>query len=466
MSRPNALVVGFAVTGRAAARLLSSLGYEVVAVDDAPASPEALGAAEAFGVRLVAEPDRGALSELVADAALVVVSPGVPPRHLVFELADPSRIVAEVELAFSVATAPVVAVTGTNGKTTVTSLVTAMLVASGRRAEAVGNIGRPFAEAVSDDSIDCFVVEVSSFQLAWTKQFRPTVCCWLNLAEDHLDWHADLEEYAAAKARIWANQHAGDVAVVNAEDPVVERWAAGAPGRVVTFGLRRGEYRCVDGLLVGPEGPLVEVAELPRALPHDCTNALAAAAVALAAGASLEGVRAALRAGVPMPHRIELVGEADGVRWYDDSKATTPSAVLAALAGFESVVLVVGGRNKGLDLGAIPGGLAEEAATGRGPGLGRLRAVVAIGESAGEVAAAFAAHPEVHLETAGSMREAVTRAGELATAGDAVLLSPGCASFDWYRNYGERGDDFARLVAEHLGGAGGRSAPVASGGAR
>jgi UDP-N-acetylmuramoylalanine--D-glutamate ligase len=278
------------------------------------------------------------------------------------------------------------------------------------------------------------VAEVSSFQLAFAESFHPIVAVWLNVAADHLDWHGDFDAYVAAKARIWARQGPADTAVVNADDPVVTAQAAAAPSRVVTFGLASegADFTVVDGWLRGPEGPLVEVAALPRALPHDLSNALAASAAALAAGATVEGVRAGLATFAPLPHRLTLVGYAGGVRWYDDSKATNPHAAVAAVRGFESVVLLAGGRNKGVDLTEL-----SEVSD-------RVRAVVAIGEAAPEVAAAFAGRRPVHM--AGSMDEAVAAAADAARPGDVVLLSPGCASFDWYRSYAERGDDFARAV--------------------
>lgn len=450
--RESALVVGFAVTGQAVARAYRAEGRRVVAVDDGERKADAEKLAASLGVDLVWGPSRARLGELAARAGTVVLSPGVPPTHSVFSVADPSKIVPEIEVAASMADVPVLAVTGTNGKTTVTSLVTAMLQAAGTKAEAVGNIGRPFIEAVGAHEAELFVVEVSSFQLSWTKSFHPFVAAWLNLAEDHLDWHGDLEQYAAAKARIWANETPGDVAVANAADPVVMAHAASVRGRLVTFG-RGGDVHERKGTIVAPEGEICRVEELPRGLQHDVENACAAAAMALAAGADTDSCAAALRAGIPMPHRIELVAESGGVRYYDDSKATTPAAVLAALKGFDSAILIAGGRNKGLDLSVMASGLEEEARHGEGPGPRRLGGVVAIGESASEVVSAFGRLEGVPVIRATSMTEAVTEAARLAKPGDAVLLSPGCASFDWYRSYGERGDDFAR-IARALGSSG------------
>jgi UDP-N-acetylmuramoylalanine--D-glutamate ligase len=426
------------VTGEAVARHLRERGAVVVAVDDWE-TDEARRRSEAAGVELVVAPDGAQLRELVAAADVLVPSPGVPESHAVFALAGqlgvPVR--SEVELASRWARQPIVAITGTNGKTTVTELVTAMLIASGVRAVAAGNIGLPLSDAVRLD-VEVVVAEVSSFQLRFTDSFHPAVAAWLNLAQDHLDWHPDLDAYAAAKARIWAFQTDKDVAVVNADDPVVMAWASEAPSRLVTFGLRApADYGVEDGWLRGPEGRLSAVDDLARALPHDVANALAAAAAAVAAGATTDGVATALRGWRGLPHRVVLVTEADGVRWFDDSKATNPHATRAALAGFDSVVLIAGGRNKGLDLRPL-----RDAA-------GNVRAVVALGEAGPDVAQAFAGvRPVVEAET---MDAAVRAAAELARPGDAVLLSPACASFDLYRSYAHRGDDFARAVRELVG---------------
>ena len=385
------------------------------------------------------EPDGSTLDDLVGSADLVVPSPGVPPRHPVFSAAGAHgvAVVGEVELASRWTDRPLVAVTGTNGKTTVTGLITDMLVSSGMAAVAAGNIGVPLVDAVAGAG-DVLVVEVSSFQLQLTDQFHPRVAVWLNLAPDHLDWHPDLESYGRAKARIWARQGPDDVAVVNADDEGVMHWAATAPSRVETFGLGDADFHVEGALLRTPTGEeIVPVTALRRSLPHDVANALAASAAALAAGAELDGVRAAVRRWEGFPHRVTLVGDAGGVQWYDDSKATNPHAALAALRGFHSVVLVAGGRNKGLDLS----GLAQSA--------DHVRAVVAIGEAAPDVERAFAGGTPVTV--ASSMDEAVRAAGAAAQPGDAVLLSPGCASFDWYRSYGERGDDFRRAVDQLLG---------------
>jgi len=425
-------------SGRAAVRHLLADGFEVVAVDDddGPGPP---AAAATLGVELVVAPDPRTLAALASDVVEVVVSPGVPARHPVFGLGPEVSVIGEVELAWRRARVPVVGITGTNGKTTITTLVAAMLDASGIKAVAAGNIGLPLLDAVEAD-VSVVVAEVSSFQLALTEAFAPAVAAWCNFTPDHLDWHGTVEAYRAAKARVWANAGPAMVVVANADDPVVEgeaRTAAARGARLVTFG-RRGDFHVHQGALVTPTGDVVvRLEEMPRTLPHDVANALCAAAAAMAAGATTAGCRDALSAFRGLPHRVELVGEANGVRFYDDSKATTPAATLAALEGFDSVVLIAGGRNKGLDLSVLAGAAH------------RLRAVVAIGEAASEVAAAFdGSRPVVE---AASMGDAVAAAASLAVPGDAVVLSPACASFDWYGSYGERGDDFSRWVRDTVG---------------
>ena len=437
-----ALVVGLGVAGAASARALVERGWSVTATDDqlAPAAAERARVLAELGVRTVARPDPAELRSLVAAADVVVPSPGVPYAHPA--LADArdrgTRVWSEFELAARWAPdLPLVAVTGTNGKTTVTTLVAAMLQAGGRRTAAVGNTDVPLVD-VLDGTLDIAVVEASSFRLEFTETFAPAIAVWLNFAPDHLDWHPSLDHYRAAKAKVWSGQGPDDLAIASADDPVVAAAAEGLRSRVETVGLDRGDWRREGDDLVGPPGRLLAVAELARALPHDVTNSLAAAAAASAAGADLDAVRSVLRSFRGLPHRLALVGDHGGVRWYDDSKATVPAAAASAIAAFDAVVLIAGGRNKGLDLSP----LASEAS--------RVRHVVAIGEAADDVAGAFAGHAPV--SRAASMDEAVALAAGVAERGDAVLLSPGCASFDWYASYGERGDDFASAVTELVGG--------------
>ncbi|HEV7863344.1 MAG TPA: UDP-N-acetylmuramoyl-L-alanine--D-glutamate ligase [Acidimicrobiia bacterium] len=440
----HCLVVGLGVTGVAVARRLVADG-RVTVVDDNPGSArfaERAATLEALGVTVVGAPTPERLGELVAAADLVVPSPGVPEAHPVYALAGQAGVPlrSEIELA-GVAAAErgvrMVAVTGTNGKTTVTTLLAEMLTAGGQRAAAAGNIGRPLLDAVHDEGVDVVVAEVSSFQLRFTEAFRPRVAVLLNVAEDHLDWHPSFKDYLSAKARIFANQAGDDLLVFNADDEAVAGASETAPARSVAFTLRPGlpgAWRVEGGVLVRPDGTaILAVDRLARSGPHDVANALAAAAAAADLGTGAEALAQVLGSFAGLPHRVTPVGQSGGVTFVDDSKATNPHAALAALAGFDSVVLLAGGRNKGLDLGV----LRREA--------GRIRAVVAIGEAAPEVEVCFAGLRPVHR--AGSMAEAVRLGAELAEPGDTVLLSPACASFDWYSGYAARGDDFARQVA-------------------
>lgn len=439
------LVYGLGVAGSATVRALVRRGVDVVAVDDAVTETQRAETTR-LGVELIASPDDDLLDALVKASTMVAPAPGVPESHRVVEAARRvgRRLVTELDLAYEWERVrpggprPIVAVTGTDGKTTTTLLTVAILEAAGRSTVACGNTDVPMVEALDLD-VDCFVVEATSFRLAFCESFRAEASAWLNLAEDHLDWHASMRTYETAKARLWANVRENDTAIGWIDDPIVMRHLGRAKCRRVTFGHERADYRVADGRLVGPEGDIAGVDTLARSLPHDVTNALCAAALSLESGlADRRAVARALPDFRAPHHRIEFVGEADGIRWFDDSKATTPHAVLTALRGFDSVVLVAGGRNKGLDLGEI----ANEKA--------RIRAVVAIGEAAPEIVRAFAGTRPV--EVAGDMGEAVAKARGLATSGDAVLLSPGCTSYDWYDGYARRGEDFSRRVRELIGG--------------
>jgi UDP-N-acetylmuramoylalanine--D-glutamate ligase len=490
----KALVVGYGLSGRAAAGWLASRGFEVVVLEDDATTAERVRAAimtAGFALEVAPAPARAA--ELARSRGLVVPSPGVRGDHpaVAGAIAAGVEVLSEVELAWRALDElrrdgwpKLAAITGTNGKTTVTELVAAMLSCSGRSAVAAGNVGYPLIEAVSHlvpGQATVLVAEVSSFQLEFTREFRPDVSCWLNFAPDHLDWHPDLDHYAKAKAKIWARQRTGSTAVINADDPVVERAAAqSVPAGVDTITFGPGTFGAGTagagafgpgtagpgslsprpssasdedgGVLVpgpsprdwlvmedgirGPGGFYLAASGLPRAFPHDLANTAAALAVALAAGATEEGCREAAGKTAAPPHRVQLVAEKDGISWYDDSKATTPAAVRAGVSGFSSVVLIAGGRNKGLDLSEL------------GSTVPPVRAVVAVGESAPEVTKAFAGRAPVRQ--AASMGAAVEAAGSVAVPGDAVVLSPGCASFDWYSSYVERGEDFSSLVKGKL----------------
>jgi len=440
------LVFGLGIAGNAVARALAARGIEPVLVDDKP-NPAHEALAADLGADLSIGPDLGTLSGLVKNVDFVMPAPGVPESHPLFAVANDldREALSEIELAYRWeqqrvgGPRPMIGITGTDGKTTTTLLAAAMIRESGRRAAAVGNTETPLIAALDDD-VDAFVVECSSFRLALTRDFRVEAGAWLNLAPDHLDWHRDMDTYRASKARIWAAATERDVAVAPSADPTIVAAARSTRARVVTFGFDAGDdYVCTDGRLFAAGAEIIAAGGMPRALPHDITNSLAAAATVLESGTgSLSGAAAALATFRPSHHRIEFVAESAGIAWYDDSKATSPHAVATALRAFPSIVLIAGGRNKGLDLS----GIAQVGAS--------VKAVVGIGESGEEVMSHFAGRCPSAL--AASMGEAVALAGSFANAGDVVLLSPGCTSFDWYRNYEERGRDFARHVLEFIGG--------------
>jgi len=425
------LVAGLARTGTSVIRMARSDGADVFGYDDnaeaaqrvaAELELDAVGSTDAFIETALGEVDE------------IVVSPGFPLHHKlrVAAAARGVRVIGDVELAASRTDTPIIAVTGTNGKSTVTRLIAEMLNAGGHKAVEAGNVGYPVLDAFNDPA-EYYVVEASSFQLADTDAFHPRVGVWTNLSPDHLDWHPDLAHYVASKARIWANQTEADVAVVNAEDDTVMQAARGIVARAVSFGVDGGDARVVDGYLVGPQGEdLGKIAAMARPFPHELANGLASAIAAMAVGVDAEACRAVLRDFPGLPHRIQLVGHIGGVPCFDDSKATTPASVVTALRAFPSAVLIAGGKNKGLDLSVLADAVDH------------VRAVVTIGTAAPDVAAVFdGLRPVTH---AASMDEAVAQAIKVAQDGDAVLLSPACTSWDAYRDYAERGDDFARAV--------------------
>ncbi len=442
---PVAAVFGLAVTGRAVVEAFRRRGFDVVAADDVPV-PGHAAFASAYGARLVDVATDDGLDGFLDGADVLVPAPGVPPRSRVIAraLAAGVPVRSEIDIAHDWEQArpggarPVLGVTGTDGKTTTTMITAALLRGAGLRAEEVGNTDIPFMAAVDDPDIDAFVVECSSFRLQFTETFRCDAATWLNLAPDHLDWHPDLGHYAAAKERIWAHVRPGDVAVVPHGNETISGAAARSGARPVTFGLGSGDYRVEAGSLVGPRGALCSVSAMWRTMPHDLTNSLAAAALVLETGlVPPSTVEASLAGFAPAHHRIELVGTFAGSRWFDDSKATSPHAALTAIRAFPRLVLIAGGRNKGLDLSEM----ACEPS--------RMHAVVAIGDDADLIEQAFRGTCEVRR--AGSMRDAVAAAADLAEPGVDVVLSPGCTSFDWYRNYNERGNDYQESVRRHFG---------------
>ncbi len=436
---PTVLVIGLRATGAAVVELFATdraallVVDDRIGVDDDAELAERAAAAQGHGAAVHGPVEDWTAFFGRAAIDLVVPSPGVRPDHpaIVEARSRDIPVRSEIDIAAERINAPLVAITGTNGKTTVTELVTAMLEASGLDVACGGNIGTPLVSLVPT-SADVVVAEVSSFQLEFTTEaFRPAVAVLLNIDDDHLDWHGGRAAYAAAKAQVTAHQGADAVFIYDVSDPAVVRIAEGSGAQRIPFSEPLGPVTLHDGRSV------IDPAAMPRSLPHDRTNALAAAEAAIAAGANLDAIREVLRSYRTLPHRVALIADHDGIVWIDDSKATNPHATRRAIDAFASVVLCAGGLNKGLDLGTMIN-----------PNDDRVRGIIAFGAAADEIVAAFG--PRIPVEVARDMDDVVVRARAMARPGDTVLLSPGCASFDAYRNYSERGDDFARAVRSAL----------------
>lgn len=473
----RAVVAGFGVSGFAAADNLNHLGASVVALDeseagDRPAKAELL---EVLGaeVRLGA----GATTTLPDGVDLLVTSPGWKPTAPLLAQARARGIPiwGEVELAWRLRDpdhhTPWLCVTGTNGKTTTVQMLDSILRAAGLRSIAVGNVGLPIVEAVMDpEPYDVLAVELSSFQLHYTDSMGAEAAAVLNVAEDHLDWYSSFGAYATDKGRIY--HHAQKACVYNVADPETERLVREADvvegARAVGFTLGMpgvGMVGLVEDILADrafieqrdtSAAELCTISDLALsspggAAPHNVANALAAAALARAHGVSQAAVRDGLRGFRPDGHRIAVVGEAGGVTWVDDSKATNPHAAQSSLQAYEPVVWIAGGLAKGAHFDDLVLAVRQ-----------RLRGVVLLGRDRDVIAGALSRHaPDVPVivveggETEGDhggrvMERVVGAASELARPGDTVLLAPGCASMDMFTNYAERGDAFADAVRRRL----------------
>jgi UDP-N-acetylmuramoylalanine--D-glutamate ligase len=461
------LVYGLGLSGRAASRLLLARGVAVAAVDDRPdAAPFDLAAESRFRLldgaaagRLAAAGERAHGEDAWSGIDGVVVSPGVPPDRPVLAAARRRGlpVLAEVELAFPFVNGPVAAITGTNGKSTTTALTGALLAAGGRAVEVCGNIGEPLSGRVDGPPGRTFVVELSSFQIDGLDTFRPGAAAWLNLTEDHLDRYRDLAAYAASKRRLFRRQKAGDVAVLNADDPLTRALAddagALAPGVRCRLFSRLGPVgdgcyleagRVLEAAPGAAPRELFAAAEVPLAGVQNLENAMAASLLAIAMGAETPALRRGLAAFQGLPHRMQRVAEAGGVAWYDDSKGTNPAATTKSVEAFAdgAVHLILGGRNKGADFAPLAD-LARR----------KARRLYLIGEAADEVERALAG--TAPIERSGTLAAAVHSAAGRAAAGESVVLSPACASFDQFRNFAHRGEVFQREVRAELARRGG-----------
>jgi len=458
------LVAGLGITGQSVIALLVSRGAHVIAVDsrdDAVRRDLADRLAkEGVSVRL-GDSALGPDATVPAGTALVVASPGLRPDTPVLAAAARAGIdvIGDVELAWRLRPALAsggrqqwLAVTGTNGKTTTVRMLAAMLAAAGHRSVAAGNVGTPILDVVTDpEPYPVVAVELSSFQLYWSATLAPLAAVVLNVAAHHLDWHDDIESYAAAKARIFGP---ATIAICNAEDArsvaMAEQAVARGATRMTGFRLGApapGELGVIGGWLVdnafGSDVRLAPQDLVRPAAPHNVADALAAAALARAYGDEPVSIAAGLAGFVPEPHRISLVAERDGVTFIDDSKASNPAAAAASLATFRSIVWVAGGlfRGSDADLDAVVAAAAP-----------RLRAAVLIGTDRATFARALARHApdvpvtELSSTDTGVMDEAVAFAAAAARRGDTVLLAPAAQSWDMFRDYPARGDAFAAAV--------------------
>jgi len=427
----RAVVVGAGIAGTGSARALVAEGAHVL-VTESRAEEELSSAAELRGLGVEIRAGGHDPSHLEG-ATLVVTGPGVGPATDVLRWARERGlpIWGEMELGARLARAPYLAVTGTNGKTTVTAMIEACLRAGGHDALACGNIGLPFPEAAREER-DVLVVEVSSFQLAVQTSFHPTVSVLLNVAPDHLDWHGTLEAYIEAKTRIHALQTGSDVHIGNRDDRAAAKISSKAACELRWFRQGppdEGEVGYVGEELVARLDGTHRLGRIDGERAGYREDAAAAAAVALAYGADAAAAAAALAAFRSAAHRGEVVATVEGVRFVDNSKATNVHAAAAAIDGAGDAVLIAGGRAKGVDLSPLRAHA------------GRLRAVIAIGESAADVVEVF--EGSVPTSLAGSIEEAVRDAFAAAAPGDTVLLAPACASWDQFASYAERGDRFA-----------------------
>jgi UDP-N-acetylmuramoylalanine--D-glutamate ligase len=445
----DVLVLGLGRSGMAAASLLRRDGARVVVRDEADGSEleERANRLRQLGVRV----ELGNHFDTSARFDLAVLSPGIAPeRPLVADLVQKrTPVLSELELAYRFCLCPVVAVTGTNGKTTTTELIDAMLQRCGKRSLAAGNNGHAFSDAVENTAgLDALVLETSSFQLEKIEQFRPDIAVWLNLTPDHMDRHGTMEAYAKAKARIFENQTRDDFAILSV---TASQWAGktgvNIKSRVITISAYGQEADVwvdwTDGQTIWsrlPEcrGILLKLDETNLRGLHNAENILATFAAGLAMKLPIAGIREAICSYCPEPHRCEVVAVKDGVTYINDSKATNVDAVERALRAMTGpVVLIAGGRDKGLDFAAIKEVIRE-----------KVKLAVLIGESQDKLAAAWGR--ATLCARADSMRQAVKMAASAARPGDTVLLSPACASFDMFENYEHRGDEFKHEVLARL----------------
>lgn len=416
-----------------AAKFLKEKGADVLVRDNAADNARVVARAEELRQRGV-KVELGAEIKATSRFDFGVLSPGINPNVPLVQTLRQAGLpmFGELEMAYRFCECPIVAITGTNGKTTTTELVDAVLSAGGKRTMASGNIGTAFSAAVRESgNLDVMVLEVSSFQLEHIVDFRPRISVHLNLTPDHLDRYGSMEEYEAAKWQVFRNQTADDYAIVN-----VDLRLPALAARKITFSAKGApaDYQLIDGWLVARGEQVLEQRRTNLIGQHNAENMLAALAVADLYNVSRENTVKALCKYQPLPHRCEMVAEIDGVVFLNDSKATNIDALEKALIAMQKpVVLLAGGKDKGLDFTGMRPLLRE-----------KVKAAVLIGQMAEKLFAAWNSAVPCHMAT--SLADAVEKAQKLAKRGDAVLFSPGCSSYDMFKSFEDRGDQFRELV--------------------
>ena len=427
-------IVGAGLSGSAAALLLASEGAQVTVLDSAEDKnllKSTLDNLRAHDVRVICGP---AADHDSSEYQWVVLSPGIDPASPLGRNFSSRKVetISEVELGWRFCEMPVIAVTGTNGKTTTTELLAQMLNACGQRTIACGNIGKPLSEVAREKQLfDVLTVEVSSFQLEAIRTFRQSISLWLNFAPDHLDRYRSVADYRAAKLRIFENQTEQDVAVVNAAEALPK-----IRPRRITFSAysNRADFRLSEGAIIYENQPVLRLSDTKLRGLHNIENLMATLAVGVARGLAFAQMVPALHDYEPRPHRCEFVRELDGVEYVNDSKATNLDAVEKALAAqTKPMVLIAGGKDKGLTFDPLRSLVKE-----------KVKSAVLIGEMAPSIKRSW--DGAVNCDLAISLADAVERARGLATPGDVVLFSPGTSSFDMFKSYSDRGDQFRALV--------------------
>lgn len=433
-SNQNVAVLGAGLSGAAAAMLLRSEGANVTVLDSADEKKllrSTLDNLRGQGVRVVCGSDADRNSD---PFDLIVVSPGIDPASTLGRnfWSRKTEIIGELELGWRSCATPVIAVTGTNGKTTTTEMLAQMLNQCGQKTIACGNIGKPLSEVAREKTkYDVLTVEVSSFQLETIRTFHPSIALWLNFAPDHLDRYRSVAEYRAAKLRLFENQTGDDVAIVNASENFPE-----LRGRRITFSAytNRADFRLSEGAIFFQNQPVLRMSETKLRGSHNIENLMATLAAGHARGLSFEQMVPPLSAYEPQPHRCEFVRNLNGVDYINDSKATNLDAMEKALqAQSKPVVLIAGGKDKGFNYQPVRTLVSEKA-----------RSAVLIGEMAKQIAQDW--DGAVKTELATSLADAVERAHATARSGEVVLFSPGTSSFDMFKSYADRGDQFRALV--------------------